>query len=85
MRLFEKNRVIHSVHPQLTHVKIEIALITAPAYRAVPLKDDAAHISVDTVIAQAESARQFLAAQQFAILHIAEHLPCNACCQLQFL
>ena len=36
----------------------------------MPLKGDAAHISIDTVIAQAERTRQFLAAQQFAILHI---------------
>lgn len=70
MRLFEKNRVIHSVHPQLTHVKIEITFIAAPAYRAVPLKDDAAHISIDAVVAQTESTRQLFAAQQFAILHI---------------
>ena len=63
MRLFEKSKVIHSAHPQLIHVKIEIALITAPAYRAVPLKGDAAHIPVDAVIAQAESARQLFAAQ----------------------
>ena len=58
------------VHPQLIHVKIEIAFIAAPAYRAVPLEGDAAHISVNTVIAQAEGARQLFAAQQFAILHI---------------
>lgn len=70
MRLFEKSKVIHSAHPQLIHVKIEIALITAPAYRAVPFKGDAAHISVDAVIAQTESTRQLFAAQQFAILHI---------------
>ena len=70
MRLFEKSKVIHSAHPQLIHVKIEIALITAPAYRAVPFKGDAAHISVDAVIAQAEGSRQLFAAQQFAILHI---------------
>lgn len=63
MRLFEKSKVIHSAHPQLIHVKIEIALITAPAYRAVPFKGDAAHISVDAVIAQTESTRQLFAAQ----------------------
>ena len=40
----------------LIHVKIEITFITASAYRAVPLKGDAAHISVYTVIAQAERA-----------------------------
>lgn len=51
------------VHPQLIHVKIEIAFIAAAAYRAVPLKGDAAHISVDAIIAQAESARQLFAAQ----------------------
>lgn len=66
----KKNRVIHSVHPQLTHVKIEIAFIAAAAYRAVPLKGDAAHIFVNTVIAQAKGARQLFTAQQFAILHI---------------
>lgn len=70
MRLFEKSKVIHSAHPQLIHVKIEIALITAPAYRAVPFKGDAAHIFVNTVIAQAKGARQLFAAQQFTILHI---------------
>ena len=63
MRLFEKSKVIHSAHPQLIHVKIEIAFIAAPAYRAVPLEGDAAHISVNTVIAQAEGARQLFAAQ----------------------
>ena len=63
MRLFEKSKVIHSAHPQLIHVKIEIALITAPAYRAVPFKGDATHISVDAVITRAEGARQFFAAQ----------------------
>ena len=70
MRLFEKSKVIHSAHPQLTHVKIKITFVVASAYRAVPLKGDAAHIPVDAVIAQAESARQLFAAQQFAILHI---------------
>lgn len=63
-------KVFHSVHSSLIHVKIEITFIAAAAYRAVPLKGDAAHVSVDAVIAQAESARQFLAVQQFAILHI---------------
>lgn len=58
------------VHPPLIHVKIKITFIAASAYRAVPLKGDAAHISVDAVIAQAESARQLFAAQQFTILHI---------------
>ena len=62
--------MIHSVHPPLIHVKIEIAFITASAYRAFPLKGDAAHIPVNTIIAQAKSARQLFAAQQFAILHI---------------
>ena len=36
----------------------------------MPLKGDAAHISIDAVIAQTESTRQLFAAQQFAILHI---------------
>lgn len=58
------------VHPPLIHVKIKITFIAASAYRAVPLKGDAAHISVDAVIARAESARQLFAAQQFTILHI---------------
>ena len=58
------------VRPPLIYVEVEITFIAAPAYRALPLKGDAAHISVDSVIAQAESARQFFAAQQFAILHI---------------
>ena len=62
--------MIHSVHPPLIPVKIEITFIAATAYRAVPLKGDAAHIPIDAVITQAESARQFFAAQQFAILHI---------------
>ena len=47
----------------LIHVKIEITFITASPYRAVPLKGNAAHISVDAVIAQAESACKFFAAQ----------------------
>lgn len=63
-------KVFHSVHSSLIHVKIEITFIAASAYRAVPLKGDAAHVSVDAVIAQTESARQLFAAQQFAILHI---------------
>ena len=62
--------MIHSVHPPLIHVKIEITFIAAPAYRAVPFKGDAAHIPVDAVIAQAEGACQLFAAQQFAILHV---------------
>ena len=70
MRLFEKSKVIHSAHPQLTHVKIKITFVAASAYRAVPLKGDAAHIPVDAVIAHAESACQLFAAQQLAILHI---------------
>ena len=70
MRLFEKSKVIHSAHPQLIHVKIKITFVVASAYRAVPLKGDAAHIPVDAVIAQAEGARQLFAAQQLAILHI---------------
>ena len=51
-------------------VKIKITLIAAASDRAMPLEGDAAHIPVDAVIAQAEGARQLLAAQQFAILHI---------------
>ena len=47
----------------LIHVKVKITFIAAPAYRALPLKGDAAHIPVDAVIAQAEGARQFFAAQ----------------------
>ena len=54
----------------LIHVKIKVALIAAPADRALPPEGDAAHISVDTVIAQAEGSGQFFAAQQFAILHV---------------
>ena len=62
--------MIHSVHPPLIHVEVEITFVAASAYRALPLKSDAAHIPVDAVIAQAESARQLFAAQQLAILHI---------------
>ena len=51
-------------------VKIKIAFIAASAYRALPFKSDTAHISVNTVIAQAERACQFFAAEQFAIFHI---------------
>ena len=36
----------------------------------MPLEGDAAHVPVDTVIAQAEGACQLFAAQQFAILHV---------------
>ena len=50
--------------------KIEVTFVTASSQRALSLKGDAAHISVDAVIAQAESARQLFAAQQFTILHI---------------
>lgn len=50
-------------HAPLISVKIEIALIAAPPYRTFPLESDAAHISVNTVIAQAESLRQLFAAQ----------------------
>ncbi|MDD7396120.1 MAG: hypothetical protein PUG31_01635 [Eubacteriales bacterium] len=58
------------IHMPLIPVKIKIAFVAAAPYRALPLKDDAAHVSIDTVIAQAESARQLFAAQQLAILHI---------------
>ena len=51
-------------------VKIEIALIIAPPDCALPLEGDAAHIAIDAVVAQAESGRQFFAAQQFAVFHI---------------
>ena len=51
-------------------VKIEIAFVVAPPYCAFSLKSDAAHISINAVIAQAEGGRQFLAAKQPAILHI---------------
>lgn len=50
--------------------KIKIAFIAAPVHRALPFKSDTAHISVNTVIAQAERACQFFAAEQFAIFHI---------------
>ncbi len=47
----------------LLPVKIKIAFIAAPSDRALPLEGDAAHIPVDTVIAQAESTCQLFAAQ----------------------
>ena len=54
----------------LIPVKIKIAFITAPAYRALPSECDATHIPINTVVAQAEGSRQLFTAQQFAILHI---------------
>ena len=50
-----RQKDLRSLSP-LIPVKIKTAFITASAYRAVPLKGDAAHISVYTVIAQAERA-----------------------------
>ena len=49
-------------HAQLIRVEVEITFVTASAYRAVPLKGNAAHIPVYTVITQTESARQLFAA-----------------------
>ena len=47
----------------LTSVKIKITFITASPDRAMPLKGDAAHISVNPVIAQAERLCQLFAAK----------------------
>ena len=54
----------------LTPVKIEIAPVAASSYGALPRKGDAAHSSVNAVIAQAERTGQFFAPQQFTVLHI---------------
>lgn len=69
-KLIETRNFEYAYCPPLIHVKIEITFIAAPAYRALPLKGDAAHIPVDVVIAQTEGAGQLSAAQQFAVLHI---------------
>lgn len=51
-------------------IVIKIAFIAAAPYRAVSFESYAAHISVDSIVAKTESACQFFAAQQFAILHV---------------
>lgn len=45
-------------------VEIKVAFITAAPYRALPLESDAAHISVNAIVAETESARQFLTTQK---------------------
>lgn len=49
---------------------MKIAFITVSAYCAFPFKSDTSHISVNTVVTQAECGCQLFAAQQFAIFHI---------------
>lgn len=39
------------VHAPLIHVKIKITFIIASSYRALPFKCDAAHVTVNTVVA----------------------------------
>ncbi len=58
------------VHTPLISVKIKIAFITASSYRALPFKGNTAHISVNTVVAQAEGTCQLFTAQHLAVLHI---------------
>lgn len=50
--------------------EIKIAFIAAATDCAVPLESDAAHISVNAVVAQTKSRREFFAPEQFAIFAI---------------
>lgn len=79
--------ICFSISQSLLPVKIKITSVAATTYCALPSEGDAAHIPVDTVIAQAEGSRQLFTPEQFAILHIGarENIrPCNACCRIRF-
>ena len=53
----------HSRSFPVISVKIEIAFVATATYRALPLKGDAAHVSVYAVVTEAEGAAQLLAAE----------------------
>ena len=68
-------------------VEIKIAFIAAATDCAVPLESDAAHISVNAVVAQTKSRREFLctrAVRNICYTDIAARLPDNAFYRIRF-